>query len=212
MDNPVIIFGTSYLGRAAKEIFESNGNVVYGFLDDDKKLHGKELDESVILGSTDDDGFLKLIGKKCEAFVAADDNRLRKSLVKMLHEVRHVQPVNAIHKHALISNHVSLGYGNFIDQGVRVGVGAAIGSHCMIQAGSIIGSGVVMKDFVQVGSGSIVNAGVTIEEEAFIGSGVTIISGITVGKGSRIGAGSVVVAPVKAGETVFGNPAQPVKS
>jgi sugar O-acyltransferase (sialic acid O-acetyltransferase NeuD family) len=212
MDNPVIIFGASYLGRAAKEIFESNGNVVYGFLDDDKKMHSKELDESVILGSTDDDGFLKLIGKKCEAFVAVDDNRLRKSLVKMLQEVRHVQPVNAIHKQAMLSNHVSLGYGNFIDLGVRVGVGASIGSHCMIQSGSIVGTGAVMKDFVQVGSGSIINAGVTIEEEAFIGSGVTIVSGITVGKGARIGAGSVVIAPVKAGETVFGNPAQPVKS
>src|SRR5688572_21545588 len=106
MENPVIIFGANYLGRTAKEIFEANGNVVYGFLDDDKKLHSKELDESVILGSTDDDGFLKLIGKKCEAFVAVDDNRFRKTLVKMLHEIRHVQPVNAIHRDALISKHV----------------------------------------------------------------------------------------------------------
>jgi len=36
------------------------------------------------------------------------------------------------------------------------------------------------------------------------------VSGVTVRKGARIGAGSVVIAPVKAGETVFGNPAQPV--
>ena len=35
--NPVIIFGANYLGRAAKEIFEANEIVVYGFLDDDKK-------------------------------------------------------------------------------------------------------------------------------------------------------------------------------
>src|SRR5687768_3166980 len=102
MENPVIIFGANYLGRAAKEIFEVNGNVVYGFLDDTKALHNTELDETVILGSTDDDGFLKLIGKKCEAFIAVDDNRLRKSLVRMLLEVRHVQPVNAVHKDTLI--------------------------------------------------------------------------------------------------------------
>jgi sugar O-acyltransferase (sialic acid O-acetyltransferase NeuD family) len=212
MENPVMIFGANYLGRAAKEIFEKNGNVVYGFLDDDKKLHGKELDESVVLGSTDDDGFLKLIGKKCEVFVAVDDNRFRKSLVKMLLEVRHMQPVNAIHQNALLSNHVELGHGNFIDLGVKAGVGAKIGSHCVLQAGSIIGAEVLMADFVQVGSGTIINAGVNIEEEAFIGSGVTIISGITIGKGARIGAGSVVIASVKAGETVFGNPAQPIKS
>lgn len=212
MKNPVIIFGANYLGRSAKEIFEGNENVVYGFLDDDKALHNKELDETFILGSTDDDGFLKLIGKKCEAFVAVDDNRLRKSLTKMLNEVRHVQPVNAIHINARIAKHVELGHGNFIDQGVSIGVGAKISSHCVLQAGCILGAEVSLGDFVQLGPGSIISAGVKIEEEAFIGSGVTIVSGVTIGKGARIGAGSVVIGPVKAGETVFGNPAQAIKN
>ena len=43
MENPVIIFGANHLGRAAKEIFETNSVVVYGFLDDSKKLHNTEL-------------------------------------------------------------------------------------------------------------------------------------------------------------------------
>jgi sugar O-acyltransferase (sialic acid O-acetyltransferase NeuD family) len=212
MENPVIIFGANSLGRTAKEIFELNGNVVYGFLDDNKGLHNKEIDESVVLGSTDDDGFLKLIGKKCEAFIAVDDNRLRKSLVKMLQEVRHVQPVNAIHANALVSKRVTLGFGNLIDQGVKVGVGATLGSHCMLQAGCLIGSEVSLGDFVQVGPGSTISSGVTVEAEAFIGAGAVLVSGITIGKGARVGAGSVVIAAVKAGETVFGNPAQPIKS
>jgi sugar O-acyltransferase (sialic acid O-acetyltransferase NeuD family) len=210
MENPVIIFGAGYLGRIAKEIFESNSNVVYGFLDDDKKLHGIEIDGATVLGSTDDDGFLKLIGKKCEACIAVDDNRLRKSLAKMLNEVRHVQPVNSIHSRAFLAQHVSLGHGNFIEAGVQVGVGTTLGNHTILQAGALIGASVNLADFVQVGAGSIINSGVVVEAEAFIGSGVTIVSGVTVGKGARIGAGSVVIAPVKAGETVFGNPAQPV--
>ncbi len=212
MENPVIIFGANYLGRAAKEIFEINGNVVYGFLDDNKALHNKELDETFILGSTDEDSFLKLIGKKCEAFIAIDDNRLRKSLVKMLHDVRHVQPVNAVHQNAFISKHVELGYGNFIDQGIKISVGAKISNHCVIQAGCIVGAEVSLGDFVQLGPGSVISSGVKIEEEAFVGSGVTVVSGVTIGKGARIGAGSVVIGPVKAGETVFGNPAQPIKN
>jgi len=212
MENPVIIFGANYLGRAAKEIFEKNSNVVYGFLDDNKTLHKQEIDETFVLGSTDDDGFLKLIGKKCEAFVAVDDNRLRKSLVKMLQEVRHVQPVNAIHMDALISKHVEMGHGNFIDMGVKIGVGTKIASHCVIQSGCIICAEVSLGDFVQVGSGSVINPGVKIEDEAFIGSGVTVVSGVTIGKGARVGAGSVVISPVKTGETVFGNPAQSIKN
>lgn len=212
MENPVIIFGAGYLGKAAKEIFETNKIVVYGFLDDNKKLHQTEIDEVVVLGSTDDDGFLKLIGKKCEAFVAEDDNKLRKSLVNMIQEVRHMQPVNAIHQQSYISGKAELGHGNFIDQGVTIATGAKVGSHCLLQSRAMIGIEATIGNFVQVGSGALINQGVTIEDEVFIGSGVVIVAGITIGKGARIGAGSVVIAPVKAGETVFGNPAQKVKS
>jgi sugar O-acyltransferase (sialic acid O-acetyltransferase NeuD family) len=212
MENPVMIFGANFLGRAAKEIFERNGNVVYGFLDDNKSLHNKELDNVVILGSTDDDGFLKLIGKKCEAFVALDDNKLRKNVVKMLLEVRKQQPVNAIHATASIASSASIGHGNFFDGGCLIGAGVEIGSHGLFHAKVSIGAETKVGDFAQIGAGTTINPGVVIEEEAFIGSGVTIVSGITIGKGARVGAGSVVIAPVKAGETVFGNPAQKVKT
>lgn len=212
MENPVIIFGANVLGRTAKEILEKNGNVVYGFLDDNKKIHNTEIDTVTVLGSTDDDGFLKLIGKKCEAFVAADDNKFRKSLVTMLNEVRHVQPVNAVHSSSIIPESAEIGHGNFIDAGVKIGVGAKVKNHCLIHAGAIVGSEASLADFVQIGSGTIINPNVVIEEEAFIGSGVTIVAGVTIGKGARVGAGSVVIGPVKAGETVFGNPAQKVNS
>lgn len=212
MENPVIIFGANYLGRAAKEIFEGNNNVVYGFLDDNKALHQKEIDDALILGSTDDDGFLKLIGKKCEAFVAIDDNKIRKNLVKMIQEVRHQQPVNAVHANASIAKSAAIGYGNFIDAGARISAGSTVGSHCIIQANAVIGTEASVADFVQVGAGTVINPGVVVEDEAFIGSGVTIIAGVTIGKGARVGAGSVVIGPVKAGETVFGNPAEKVNS
>lgn len=210
MENPVIIFGANTLGRAAREIFETNEVVVYGFLDDNKKLHNTQVDEITVLGDTDNDGFLKLIGKKCEAFVAIDDNKLRKSIVKMLQEVRHVQPVNAIHSKATISEQAVIGHGNFIDAHAYLAPGSTIGSHCLIQAKAFMGVEVTAGDFVQIGAGTNINPGVKIEDEVFIGSGVTVVSGVTIGKGARIGAGSVVVAPVKTGETVFGNPAKAI--
>src|SRR4051812_27146954 len=211
MENPVIIFGANALGRTAKEIFESNEVVVYGFLDDDKKTHNTEIDDVVVLGNTDDDGFLKLIGKKCEAFIAIDDNKLRKNLVKMLQDVRHVQPVNATHRNALLSPRCEIGHGNFFDTGFTSGPGSKIGSYCLLHAKSHIGAETVLGNFVQIGAGSIVSANVTIEDEVFIGAGVTVVSGVAIGKGARIGAGSVVINSVKAGETVFGNPAQKLK-
>jgi sugar O-acyltransferase (sialic acid O-acetyltransferase NeuD family) len=212
MENPVIIFGANYLGRAAKEIFDRNGNVVYGFLDDNKSLHGTEVDNVSVLGSTDDDGFLKLIGKKCDAFIAIDDNKLRKHVVKMLNDDRHMQPVNAIHPTAGIAASVSMGHGNFCDAGMQAGAGAVIGNHCIINANAVLGAETKTGHFVQIGAASIINPGAVIEDEAFIGSGVVVVSGITIGKGARVGAGSVVISAVKAGETVFGNPAAKIKS
>lgn len=210
MDNPVIIFGAGGLGKAALEIFQSNQVVVYCFLDDDEKLHGQEINNITILGSTDDDGFLKLIGKKCEAFVAVDETKYRQSLVKMLNERRHVMPVNAVHKTAVISEEAAIGHGNFINAGVIIGNNAKVGSHCILHSGAIIDYEAELDDFVQVGSGSIINPGVKVGKNAFIGSGATIVAGVEIGKNARIGAGSVVIGSVKDGETVFGNPAKAV--
>ena len=81
MEKSVIIFGSTGIAKAALEIFISNGIVVYGFLDDDKKAHDVEINGVSVLGSTDDHGFLKLIGQKCEAFVATDNDKLRKRYV-----------------------------------------------------------------------------------------------------------------------------------
>jgi sugar O-acyltransferase (sialic acid O-acetyltransferase NeuD family) len=212
MDNPVMIIGANFLGRSAKEIFETNGNVVYGFLDDNKSLHNSEIDNVTVLGRTDDDGFLKLIGKKCEAFVAIDDNKLRKTIVKLLQEERNVQPVNAVHGSAIIAASAAIGHGNFLDVNTSIGAGVEVGNHCLIHAHATVGAEAKLGSYVQIGAGSVINAGAEIEDEVFIGSGVVIISGITIGKGARVGAGSVVVGPVKAGETVFGNPAQKVNS
>jgi sugar O-acyltransferase (sialic acid O-acetyltransferase NeuD family) len=212
MQNPVMIFGANPIGRLAKEIFDSNGVVVYGFLDDDKKLHQTEIDEVQVLGSTDEPGFLKLIGKKCEGFVATDEIKLRKGLTKMLLDVRHVQPMNAVHQKAFVSPRAAIGYGNFIDVDVSIVSGATVGSHCLIQAKAYIGMDSSLGDFVQVGVGCVVSASVKIEDDVFIGAGAIIVSGITIGKGARVGVGSVVVASIKPGETVFGNPALPVKS
>lgn len=211
MDKPVIILGAKGIAHPALEIFNSNQVIVYGFLDEDESIFGTEINSIPILGNTEDEGFLKLVGKKTEAFVAVDDTKYRKFLVEMLHNVRKVQPVNAIHQRAYISTDASIGHGNFINANVLVGAGTEVGSHCILHTGAIIDHKVKVGDFVQIGAGSIINADVTIEEGAFIGSGVTVVGGVTIGKGARVGAGSVVIASVGKNETVFGNPAAKVK-
>ncbi len=210
MSNPVLILGGKSLGKVAVDIFKSNNVLIYGILDDDKNLHGKQIDDVSILGSTDDTEVLKIIGKKCDAFIASDDTKLKKSLVKILTEDYKAMPVNGVHQKANVSESVILHHGCMINAGCHIGAYAEIGNHCLLNTGSIIENEAYLSDFVQVGAGSVINQGVKVGEGAFIGSGVTIISGITIGKNARVGAGSVVIENVKDGETVFGNPAKSV--
>lgn len=212
MDNPVIIFGAKGQAINALEIFQSNEHLIYCFLDDDIKMHGKEIHNIAVMGATDDDGFLKLVGKKCDAFVAIENTKQRQFISEMLFEKRKVMPVNAIHKMAYVSSLAEIGHGNLVCAGVAISADAKIGSHCVFNINSSIDTNVVIDDFVQIGAGSVINSGTKIDQGVFVGSGVTIIGGITIGKNARIGAGSVVMANVIAGQTVFGVPAVQIKN
>ncbi|MDH5382957.1 MAG: NeuD/PglB/VioB family sugar acetyltransferase [Cyclobacteriaceae bacterium] len=211
MDKPVIIFGYGPLTRAAIEILVSNNIDIYGILDDKEENKDKEINNIPVLSNTNDQGFLKFIGKKCEAFIASDDNPFRKTLVKMLIEKRHVMPINAIHSKAYISDSAFFGHGNMINMGVTLGAGVEIKNHTILNSSCTLDHGVIVHDFVQIGSGTVVGAETIIEENVFIGTGCVLVPGIKIGKNARIGAGSVVISNVENNATVFGNPAVPVK-
>ncbi|MFQ3576160.1 MAG: NeuD/PglB/VioB family sugar acetyltransferase [Cytophagales bacterium] len=210
MINPVMIFGANHLGKRVFETLKKNGVVVYGFLDDNKKLHGQEIEEVSVLGESDDEGFLKLIGKKCDYYIAEEDLKARKRMFELLVEARKTMPVNVFHSQAQLAKNAVFGYGIFVggfsvlEFGVSVGSLSSIHHHVVVGVESKIGECCDINHGVRIGSE------VVIEDNVFIGAGATIVSGITIGKNARIGAGSVVVEPVKNGTTVFGNPAKAI--
>ena len=210
MENPVIIFGAKQLGKAALDIFNSNQVVVYCFLDDDARLHQTEIHNVPVMGNTDDEEYLKILGKKTEVFIASDDAAVRKSLAGKLKEEYKQVPVNAIHKFSYVSEQAWLGHGNLINAGAVIQADCRIGDNCIIQSNAVIETGATLGDYVQVGAGALINAEVKVEEQAFIGSGAVIVGGVKIGKKARVGAGAVVIADVPANQTVFGNPAQKV--
>lgn len=210
MDKPVIILGAGSIGKSAMEAFISNNVLVYGFLDDDTTLQGKEIGDVEVMGSLEDSNYLSVIGGECEVFVAMEEIEMRRNIVHMLRDDRKVMPINAIHDTANLASSAQIGHGNYIGAGVIIGSYTILENHLIINSGAVINHDVKLGDYVQVGAGTIINSGVEIENEVFIGSGVTIVDGIKIGNGARIGAGSVVIKNVDEGETVFGNPAEPV--
>lgn len=208
--NPVIIFGATGLGKVALEIFKSQDILTYCFLDEDKELHGGEVAEVGVLGAPTDDGFLKYIGKKCDAFVAVEDPKLRKKYVDLLLDRRKVMPVNAVHQHASVAESAFLGYGNMVNANASIGADAKVPNHCIVNTGAIIEHDVELEDFVQVGAGAIINTRVKVGEQALIGSGSIISAGVKIGKGAQVAPGSLVMTDVAEGATVFGVPAKAI--
>lgn len=211
MQNPVIILGAQKLGTTALDIFNSNNVMVYCFLDDSDKLQQQEVNNVAVMSSTEDPEFLKLIGGKCDVFVAADDAAARKGLIKMLKSEYKVAPVNAIHRFSSVSEHAWLGHGIMVGAGAIVSNNARVEDNVLIHARALVDTKAEIGQGAEIGAGAIINADATIEEGAFIGSGAVVVSGVKVGKNARVGAGSVVIADVPAKATVFGNPAAPVK-
>jgi sugar O-acyltransferase (sialic acid O-acetyltransferase NeuD family) len=210
MINPVILFGAKELGLMALEIFNSNDILVYGMLDDDSKEHKKEYGAVAVLGSCDDEGYLKLIGKKCDAFVSIENLKERRFLVEMLEEKRHVKPVSAVHKQAIVADSATIGQGNLINAGSVIGTKALVGNYTIIQNRAVVEAFAQVEDFAHISSGAIIGQGAVVEQGAFIGTGAIVVPGVRVGKNARVGAGSLVASNVKSGKTVFGNPANEV--
>ena len=203
----VIIFGATGLGKVALEIFNSRKIMVYCFLDDDTSLHQEEINNVVVMGKTNDDGYLKYIGKKCQAFVAVEDKEERKRISEMLQSRRKTMPMNAIHDACYISESVHLGYGNLINVGAIINPHAKVPNHCIIHSQSVIEYEAQLEDYVQVGAGSIVGSKAVIGEGTIIGSGAIIASGVKVGKYAQIAPGAVVLQNVPDKAVAFGNPA-----
>jgi sugar O-acyltransferase (sialic acid O-acetyltransferase NeuD family) len=209
---PVLIIGADWLGQTVLECFETNGMLVYGFLDERAEFKGLEIGALTVLGDPEEEAFFSLMGSSCDVFIASEDVRYRKKMVELILEERKVMPINAVHGKAWVSERAVLHNGTYIGPYASIQAMANIGNHCLIHSGALIESGVQLADNVQVGAGSILNAGVKVEEGAFIGSGAIVVAGVTIGKNARIGAGSVVIKNVPAKSTVFGNPAEAVKA
>ena len=208
--NPVIIFGAKGSGLVALDIFEANGVIVYGFLEEDKEMHGKEIGGVSVLGSPDDHGYLKLIGKKCDAFIALESQYDRQSQTKTILDLRKVMPANAVHAGAQISNLAEIGYGNFIHSQVTISAGARLDNHVVVGVGAVIDHHAKVGEYSQIGAKAVIGAGTVIEEGATVGPGALVMPRVTIGRRASVGPGSLVIADVPEETTVFGSPAKVV--
>jgi len=182
---------------------------IKGFLDDRPDiLKGKELEKVPILSSVEtyqlkpDDVFICAIGN-------LKDRRRYISLIKkkggkfgklisphaiVTSKKKRIKSGVTIGPFSVISSDVTIGQHTVICDHVTLGHDVSVGRNCQIGA------------FAFVGGGAIIGRRVTVHPHA------SILPGAVIGNDATVGAGSVVLGRVGEGETVFGVPAQRVKT
>lgn len=112
-----------------------------------------------------------------------------------------------IHPLSYVSKFAEIGEGTIITQRSGLNANAKIGAFV-----SIIDSGCahdsVIGDFSTLSGKVNVNGHVTIGNRVYVGCAASIAPGKKIGDDAQVGIGSVVISNVKAGTTVFGNPAK----
>ena len=174
---------------------------IIGFLDDDKKLHGKTINRVPVLG-----GMNWLSNKnKMGCIIAVGDGKIREKIVKKLKNVNVYFP-SIIHPSVIMSDFVTIGKGTIIHAGVMIPPDSEIGNFVFINLRSQIGHDCKIKDFVSIMAGVNVTGETIIENGAYLGSGVTVADKIKIGEWSIIGIGSAIGKDVKTYSLYLGNP------
>lgn len=130
----------------------------------------------------------------------------RKALIKKILS-RGGQFINIISKLAEIVPTAELGRGVVISPFAGISEHVKIGDFVYVNAHSIIGHDSCVGDFSSIMLHVSISSNCKIGSDVFIGSGSVILPKAKIEDGAKIGAGSVVLKKVRAGATVFTEPA-----
>jgi sugar O-acyltransferase (sialic acid O-acetyltransferase NeuD family) len=209
----IVIVGAGGFGREVLEIFKDQNRIkkrwnIVGFVDDDKKLHGKMVNGYPVLGDLD---WLKEHNKENLSCVCAIGMpETRKKVVAELQKID-VKFSNAIHSSVLMSEFVELGDDVIICAGSILTVNIKIGDHVHIDTNCTVAHDVVIGSYCRLSPGVRVNGRDRLGEGVFVGSGATLVQEISVGNWSTIGAGAVVTEDIAENVVAAGIPAKEVR-
>ena len=211
--NSVVIIGAGGFGREVLEIFKAQNRIsatwnILGFIDDNKKLHGKVTNGYPVLGGLE---WLKEHNNTNLGCVCAIGTcETRKQVVDRLQEIS-VNYCNAIHPSVIMSEFVELGHDVIISAGSVLMVNIKIGNHVHIDTNCTIAHDTVMKDYCRIAPGVIISGDDHLGEGVYVGTGATFIQGVSVGSWSTIGAGTLVIKDMPGNAIVVGVPAKVIK-
>lgn len=212
MDKGVIIIGGAAGAKIAYEILELRGISVIGFLDNYLPENRWGRIKANVLGSIEDRKNKELLmSLDVDYFVATGDNKLRMNIIEKLVSMLNKTPINVIHPSAILSENITMGYGNLICANAVINIDAQIGNGVIINTSSVIEHDNVIEDYAQISPNAALAGYVTIKKGAFIATGASVIPRVIVGEFSYVAAGAVVTKNVEKNTLVAGVPARFIK-
>jgi len=208
----VVIMGAGAHAREILEILRQPANAkleVVGFIDDNPSLHGKRIDDAVVLG--DWSWFAGVDRREVGVICGSGLSKTRKQMVEKALSLG-LKFVNAISPFARISPSAKVGEGVVMYANSIVSRGSFIDDHVAINVGAIIGHDTRVDAYGTLNPGVNLAGNVRIGEGCLLGIGCSVIQGMTIGAWSTIGAGAVVVRDLPDNVTAVGVPARIIET
>jgi sugar O-acyltransferase (sialic acid O-acetyltransferase NeuD family) len=207
----VVIVGAGGFGREVLEIFNDINKQekkwdVLGFIDEDKELKGKTINNFSVLGGLN--WFEN--HKDVDCVCAIGEPEAKKKVIDALKKMN-VHFCNAIHPSVIMSKFVEFGEDVIICAGTILTVNIKIGNHVIINLNCTIGHDAVIEDYCSLMPTVKISGNNHLYSGTYVGTGATFIHKLSIGAWSTIGAGAVVIKDIPENVVAVGTPAKVIK-
>lgn len=206
----VFIVGAGGHGRVISDLARQLHLPVVGFLDDDKSLHGRTVEDLPVVGGFDALTEISRREPRSAVLLGVGRNDVR---ARLYNEVRAigVAVLSAIHPSAIVSRRTRIGEGTVIMPGAIVNIGTTVGCNVCINTGATIDHDNVLEDHVHIYPGARLVGGVKVGCFSYISTGAIVGPSVTIGENVTVAAGAVVLHDVPDHVLVGGTPAKILK-
>ena len=208
----LVLFGCGGSGRETAHMINKINNVnprynLLGFVDDNEKMWGKEINGIKVLGGTK-----WLLDNKDDVYcnVTIGLMKPRVAVCKKLEEAG-VMFETLIDPSASIGYDIQIGRGCIIGEHCELPVNIKIGNHVFLNSDTCLGHDDIIGDYTICNPHVVISGSCIIGEQVMIGGMSFIAQLAKIGSNAVIAPGSVVYGKVKESTHVLGNPAKRMK-